>query len=172
MNNEDLRGNPVLSLQYMLRNLATIHDFLPFVPLDGIFGETTLEAVLLFQKEIFPPATGVVNQEVWEAMGEELVKEQENIEKPRVLRAYPEGGDPLIFGEERSEIALFQLMFQLLSQEISEIEEESPSGNFTKILENNVKWIQSVSGIPETGELDAKTWDRLARLYEIYITKV
>lgn len=169
--NEQL-GNPVLSLQTMLRQLAEIHPTIPSVPLDGIFGEETLAAVLTFQKEMFPPATGIVDQEVWEAMNNELAVQQEFLEKPRVLRAYPEVGDPLEFGEERSEVALFQMMFQLLSQEVLGIENDPPSGLFTKELEENVSWLQGVSGLPITGQLDAQTWDRLARLYEVYITKV
>lgn len=169
---DELLGNPVLSLQTMLRQLSGIYDFMPAVPLDGIFGESTLEAVLIFQKERFPPVTGVVNQEVWEAIRGEVLENQEKIQKPRVLRAYPEVGDPLVFGEEGSEVALFQMMFSLLSQEIYGIIQEPPTGKFTEILRENLRWLQSISGLPITGELDPTTWDRLARLYEVYITKV
>lgn len=172
MNSQQLLGNPVLSLQTMLRQLSMVYDFMPSVPLDGIFGESTLEAVLIFQKERFPPVTGVVNQEVWEAIRGEVLENQDKIQKPRVLRAYPEAGDPLVFGEEGSEVALFQMMFSLLSQEIYGIMEEPPTGEFTEILRENLRWLQSISGLPITGELDSKTWDRLARLYEVYITKV
>lgn len=172
MYEEKMLGNPVISLQVMLRALKSVYQFLPEVPLDGIFGESTLEAVLLLQREIFPPATGVVTQEVWNFINNEVVKHQENIEKPRVLRAFPEAGDPLEFGEEGAEIALFQLMFQAISEKVSDIIPETPSGIYTEILINNVKWIQSVAGLPVNGKLDRLTWDRLARLYEVYITKV
>lgn len=172
MNQEDLRGNPVLALQYMLRELGNIYDFLPNVPLDGVFSDSTLEAVLQFQKELFPPATGVVDQSVWEAIRNEYISQQENIKKPRVLRAYPEGGDHFEFGEERGEIAIFQLMFQVLSTEIVGIKAESPSGVFTETLRDNLMWLQSNGGLLVTGEFDPITWDRLARLYELYVTKV
>lgn len=165
-------GNPVYSLQTMLRSLSSLHDFIPPVPLDGIFGTETLEAVLQFQKELFPPATGVVNQDVWDALQQELTPHKENLEKPRVLRAYPEEGDPLEFGEERGEIALFQLMFQLLSTSLVGIAYDPPSGNFTEALQLNVIWLQEISGLPITGQLDQQTWDRLARLYELFVTKV
>lgn len=167
-----LLGNPVLSLQVMLRKLKSVYTYLPEVPLDGIFGETTLEAVLLFQRERFPPATGIVTQEVWNEIANEYAKHNGNIEKPRVLRAYPEEGDPLAFGEEGADIALFQLMFQAISEKISMITPEIPTGKFTETLNKNVKWLQSVAGLPLTGTLDRLTWDRLARLYEIYVTKL
>lgn len=172
MKKEDYMGNPVISLQTMLRQLSQVYDFMPEVPLDGTFGESTLESVLIFQKELYPPATGIVNQEVWEAIRGEVMKNSSMIQKPKVLRAYPEAGDPLVFGEEGAEIALFQLMFQSLSDEIYGIEEETPTGIFTETLRNNLTWLQSVSGISPSGELNPETWDRLARLYEVFITKI
>ena len=59
---EEMLSNPVRSLQYMLRRLTGKYDFLPQLALDGIFGERTLEAVMLFQRELAPPVTGVVDQ--------------------------------------------------------------------------------------------------------------
>lgn len=168
MTNKGELGNQVTVLQEILRILAQTYHYLPQVPLDGIFGETTLEAVLLVQKELFPPVTGVVNQEFWEKIrGEALRLERK---PPRVLRAFPEGEDSLDFGDERAEIALFQMMFQLLGAEIAGIETDDPSGLFTKALERNIAWLQGISGLPVTGRLDRESWDRLARLYEIFVT--
>lgn len=172
MYEDEFLGNPVVSLQVMLRQLKSVHPFLPEVPMDGIFGETTLEAVLLLQRELFPPATGVVDEEMWDFINNEVVKHKEKIEKPRVLRAFPEEGDPLEFGEEGAEIALFQLMFLAISDKVDEIIPEIPSGIYTETLTKNVKWIQAVAGLPIVGNLDRLTWDRLARLYEVYVTKV
>lgn len=163
-------GNPVSDLQRMLRNLSKKHEFLPTLVIDGIFGAQTLEAVILFQKELYPPVTGVVTKEVWDKMGEEVEKIQGNLSKPRVLRAFPEGRDALDFGDERAEIALFQTMFALLWEKISDIELEDPTGIFSETLRKNVLWLQKVSNLPETGQLDRETWDRLARLYEVYVT--
>lgn len=172
MKTKSLNQNPVLSLQVMLRSLSDIYDFLPPVPLDGIFSDITLEAVLLYQKEKFPPATGIVDQALWDTLRNDVAQNKETLIKPKVLRAYPESGDPLVFGEERSEIALFQLMFQLLDQKILGIQEDPPTGIFTLPLKENINWLQAISGLPITDQLDPKTWDRLARLYELYITKV
>lgn len=165
-------GTPVTSLQFMLRQLAELYDFMPFVALDGIFDENTLEAVMIYQREFYPPATGVVTKELWENMRNHLVAEEENLRKPRVLRAFPEGDDPLNFGDEQSEIALFQTMFALLGTKVEGIIPDPPTGKFTKNLVENLIWLQKLSGLPVTGQLDRQTWDRLARLYEIYITAV
>ena len=46
---------PVWGLQYMLSRLAEKHPFLPRLTPDGVFGEKTLEAVMLFQRELLRP---------------------------------------------------------------------------------------------------------------------
>lgn len=163
-------GNPIADLQGMLRDLSKEHGFLPSVSIDGIFGAQTLEAVILFQKHLFPPVTGVVSKEVWDAMCLEMKKIEGNHTKPRVLRVFPEGLFALGFGEERAEIALFQTMFSLLAEKVSGILPEEASGIFTKVLEKNIIWLQNIANLPETGQLDRETWDRLGRIYEIYIT--
>ena len=45
-----LIGQPVRSLQTMLRTISFAYPFLPRLTPDGIFGERTLEAVMLFQR--------------------------------------------------------------------------------------------------------------------------
>ena len=61
-------GRPVRSLQTMLRALSYVYPFLPRVTPDGVFGEATLEAVMLLQREFFPPVTGRVNLATWEGI--------------------------------------------------------------------------------------------------------
>lgn len=163
-------SHSVSDLQRLLRELGKIYDFMPLVAIDGIFEEKTLESVLLFQKECYPPVTGVVTKEVWDAMTDEVEKTEKKLSKPRVLRAFPEGRDSLEFGEEQAEIALFQTMFSLLSIKIPDIIPEPPTGVYTEILRKNVIWLQQISGLVDSGALDRETWDRLARLYEITIT--
>ena len=54
-------GQPIRSLQYMLNQLAIHNDILTRLAVDGIFGERTLEAVMVFQRENGLPVTGVVD---------------------------------------------------------------------------------------------------------------
>ena len=57
---------PVWGLQYMLSRLAEKYPFLPKLTPDGVFGERTLEAVMLFQRELLRPVTGVVDRKTWD----------------------------------------------------------------------------------------------------------
>ena len=68
---EEMLFNPVQNLQYMLRRLGTRYSFLPKLATDGLFGEETLEAVMLFQRELAPPVTGVVDGRTWDAIRRE-----------------------------------------------------------------------------------------------------
>lgn len=48
---EEHNSQPIRSLQYMLNQLAIHNDVLTRLAVDGIFGERTLEAVMVFQRE-------------------------------------------------------------------------------------------------------------------------
>ena len=63
-------GQPIRSLQTMLRVLAD-HDgrYLRLVP-DGIYGPETMAAVSRFQKNNTLPITGIANLETWEAIAQ------------------------------------------------------------------------------------------------------
>ena len=35
----------------------------------------------------------------------------------------------------------------------------------------NLRWVQAHAGLPQTGELDGATWERLVRLFETFVTQ-
>ena len=51
-------GRPVKSLQAMLRQISYVYPVIPRLVPDGLFGEETLEAVMIFQREFRLPVTG------------------------------------------------------------------------------------------------------------------
>ena len=64
---EDYINRPVRSLQTMLRVLSTIFPALLNVNPDGIYGESTKNAVSAFQRFAHLPATGIAETETWNA---------------------------------------------------------------------------------------------------------
>ena len=120
---EEMVSQPVRSLQHMLRRLSLRHTFLPELQPDGRFGERTLEAVMLFQKHLHPPVTGVVDQETWTAIRDEWLDVERELAGPRQLRGFPEGGSAAV-GESREFLYVVQAMFQTLSKVLEEVEEE------------------------------------------------
>ena len=125
---EEMLSNPVRSLQYMLRRLAGKYDFLPQLALDGIFGERTLEAVMLFQRELAPPVTGVVDQRTWDAIRDAWINLERESAPPRTLRIFPGEGYQVQPGMSGASMILPQTMFQLLRQRLEGIAEGDTDG--------------------------------------------
>ena len=63
-----LTGSPVRDIQHMLNVLSFTHPAIPRLVEDGVFGERTLEAVMIFQRDFGLPVTGVVDYETWLAI--------------------------------------------------------------------------------------------------------
>ncbi len=159
----ELLAQPVRSLQYMLRRLSRVYPFLPEITADGIFGERTLEAVMLFQRELYPPVTGVVDSGTWNAIRTRWEQAERQLAAPRAVRAYP--GEPGKAGVARGNGGMSRTMFRELSRYLDGIAPDDGSGPES---EENIRWLQRSAGLEETGELDVQTWNALTRLYEVF----
>ena len=167
----ELLAQPVRGLQYMLRRLAGRYPFLPELALDGIFGEQTLEAVMLFQRELHGPVTGVVDRKTWDAIRDLWLAVEQEQAPPRAMRAFPGEGGQVKPGEEKDFLGVPQAMFQMLSRQFSGIAPHPVSAVHGRASADNVRWLQRAAGQPETGVLDQQTWDILSRLYEAFVVK-
>ena len=87
----EMTGQPVRSLQYMLNQLAIHNPKLIRLTVDGIFGERTLEAVMVFQREYHPPVTGVVDLGTWNAIRDAYFKAEQQYGFPPPLNVLPCG---------------------------------------------------------------------------------
>ena len=146
---QEMLDQPVCSLQYMLGRLSQKYGFLPQLAVSGNFDEQTLEAVMLFQRELFPPVNGVVNQDVWNTIRNEWIGFELEHAPPRALRGFPSSASAGL-GDQGSYLLLPQAMFQSLSQILEGVAEES---------------------LDETGEMNKDTWNALTRLYELFIVR-
>ena len=162
----ELLAQPVRSLQYMLRRLSLQYPFLPEIVADGVFGERTLEAVMLFQRELAPPVTGVVDGRTWDAIRREWMALEREVAPPRSLRIFPGEGAQMLPGGEEEYMVLPQTMFQLLRQRL----EDEANGQHGDASVQNTLWLQNLAQLEETGVMDRATWDMLSRLYELFIT--
>ena len=166
----EMVAQPVRSLQFMLRRLARRYDFLPELQPDGRFGERTLEAVMLFQKYLHPPVTGIVDQSTWTAIRDQWVQAEWEMAPPRQLRGFPEGARAQA-GESKQYLYLTQAMFQSLSRVLEGLEEEQIDGIHSGSSVDNTLWLQHAARLKETGTMDARTWDSLSRLYEMFVVR-
>lgn len=166
----ELLGQPVRGLQYMLRQISRRYPFIPQLTADGIFGERTLEAVMQFQKHMHPPVTGVVDRETFQAIRDLWRQVERELAIPRQLRGYPRG-ERTAAGESRASLYLVQSMFQSLRGELEGIEPGPIDGVHSERSVENTRWLQARSGLPETGEMNARTWEMLTRLYELFVVR-
>ena len=167
----ELLAQPVRSLQYMLRRLSMVYGFLPALAADGIFGERTLEAVMLFQRELHPPVTGVVDRGTWEAIRGLWDQVEREISGANALRAFPSEGTGVEPGEEKEYMILPQTMFQVLGRHLNGITEGPSLGIHDRASVDNVHWLQHAAGLKEDGVMDHRTWEMLVRLYEVFVIR-
>lgn len=168
--NWDGQSNPIRNLQYMLRRLAGKYDFLPDLAVDGIFGENTLEAVMLFQRELFPPVTGVVDRNTWDAIVKEWSKWEQEQSPPRMLRIFPGEGREVQPGAGGGYLILPQMIFEVLRNKLEGIVSTPLDGVHGVESVQNTKWLQNLAQLEETGVMNRETWDMLTRLYELFVT--
>ena len=166
----DLIGQPVRSLQTMLRELSYYYAFLPRLTPDGVFGERTLEAVMLFQRELFPPVTGRVDQAVWDAIAERYLSALSSTAPPLPLRGLPAGGYAALPGDESLHLALAQTMFRGLASTFNGLQAPFADGVNGSATSSDLRWLQKAVGQPQTGTLDQQSWNILSRLYTLFVT--
>lgn len=146
-------AQPVRELQQMLRTLAAHWPQLPQVAMDGVFGEHTLEAVMIFQRDSGLPVTGTVDEATWRA-----IKRSSMAPLPRRFRHGTE--DPILM--------LYRFMFNALSHAVcgfTRCELDTP--DFT----DNLRHLQQISALPVTGKADAAAWRKLERLFRLFVMR-
>lgn len=162
-----MAGDPVRSLQFMLRRLALRYHTLPELVLDGEFGEQTLESVMRFQKALGLPVNGVVDSRTGQAILDEWRVLEQELSQSRQLRGFPR--DAVVRpGESAAFLYPVQAMFQSLTHALEGIQDETIDGIHNGTSVENALWLQNLAGLPETGNVDRELWDRLARLYELF----
>lgn len=167
----EMTGQPVRSLQYMLDQLAIHNPKLVRLAVDGIFGERTLEAVMVFQREYHDPVTGVVDLDTWNAIRQAYIKIELLYGIPPALNVLPNGGYTADEGAESEPLIIVQAMFVSLTKKVSNFKPCEISGCNDGNTPANIRTIQGLAGLPVTGVLDRATWSFLVQLYQALVTR-
>jgi peptidoglycan hydrolase-like protein with peptidoglycan-binding domain len=171
MTNQSLTGRPVWDLQLMLLTISQQYPQIPPLIPDGVFGENTLEAVMVFQRDFHLPVTGVVDNATWDAITRQYYATLRQIGPPIALRLFPSGTFSIAPGESREQMTIIQAMFNALAQVLTNFETVVADGVNQGVTLENTKRLQDRSGLPVTGIIDRPTWSYLARLYHLFITR-
>lgn len=58
-------GDPVRQIQTYLNRISQDYPLIPKLKVDGVFGQSTKESVMVFQKVFYLPVTGIVDYATW-----------------------------------------------------------------------------------------------------------
>lgn len=159
---ESFIGQPVRSLQTMLRVLAEYDDAYPTLVPDGIYGPSTVRAVSAFQRLQGLPITGVTDQETWEAIFQEYETALIAVDEAYPLNIVLNAGQILKRGQRNPYLYVVQAVLQILAEEYASIGFPSHNGILDEPTSDSLGSFQTLVGLPVTGELDKHTWKHLA----------
>lgn len=163
--------NPIQSLQHMLNHLARTIPTLPRLAETGIFDESTLEAVMIFQRDNGLPVTGIVDQATWDTITAAYYNNLFETGTPPPLHLFVSGTDTVQQNEYSAAIFVIQAMLTALSTVVSNFKKVESNGTNSDNTTQNLKHLQSLAQLKETGILDRPTWAILSNLYRALITR-
>ena len=159
-------GPNVVIIQVELNRISQNYPLIPKIPnVDGIFGSRTEASVKKFQEIFNLDPDGIVGKATWYA----LVRLYTAVTSLSELRSlgqqfysinwsYP---DPLQQGDTGEKIRHLQYMLSVLAAFIPQIPEVTIDGIFGPKTRDAVLAAQRWFGLPETGQVDDRTWDEI-----------
>ena len=160
-------GQPIRSLQTMLRVLAEDDPKHPAVIPDGIYGPETARAVSRFQQLHGLPITGVTDQSTWEEIVLRYDEALIRIDEAWPVYSILEPGQVIRRGESHPHLHLVQAILTVLSNAYGSIPIPGKSGVLDEATADSLGEFQRLSGLPMTGHLDKRTWKHLALQYPL-----
>lgn len=163
-------GN-VKSLQKKLRNIAADNEDIPVVVDDGVFGDSTEDAVLKFQQIYGLERTGIVDFDTWNKIVEVSDDVDRRTNPAQSVLMFNESNSTINPGDKDIQLYAIQAMMKALSQLIDNFVDPDVTGIHDKNSVAAVKEIQLVSGLDDNGIIDVDFSNNLGQLYETYITR-
>ncbi len=166
---ESFVGQPVRSLQTMLRVLAEADSSRPSLVPDGIFGRNTQRAVTHFQRTQGLPVTGIADALTWERLSAEYDKAKVEVLPAEPLQIILNPGQVLKKGQSGYAVSLVQVMLTALAEVYASLAAPLITGILDDQTSESVISFQYLSDLPQTGEVDKVTWKHLALQYPLAV---
>ena len=164
---ESFIGQPIRSLQTMLRVIAEDDpSHIRIVP-DGIYGPETMAAVSAFQRKHGLRVTGVTDQPTWESIVAVYEPALIRVDEAEPVNIVLNPGQVIRRGERHPNVFLVQGMLAALSEAYESIGMPGLTGILDVPTADALSSFQYLSGLPMTGELDKNTWKHLALQYPL-----
>ena len=163
------KGVEVLEIQLYLSTIALYNNEVKTVALDGVFGESTLNSVVSFQRTYGIDPDGVVGETTWRRLVDVYNGIVENVRVPSVdgniqLQSYP--GTPLEIGSTGEDVLYLKRIINDLSNVFYDISPVDVNEEFDYNLSQAIRAFQNLVSLPETGIVDETTWNYLNDVYQ------
>jgi peptidoglycan hydrolase-like protein with peptidoglycan-binding domain len=162
--------SPIRNLQVFLRVISGVYSEIPRVIPDGVYGNSTKEAVKAFQNKFSLNETGITDNSTWDAIVRVYREIENDNALPNWVRIFPEAGLRTDNNSYTPTIYVIQTMLYALSQRFSNIPSPSLSGIVDQPTIESVKSVQYASGLNPDGNITKLFWDYLSVIYETYIS--
>lgn len=164
---ESFIGQPIRSLQTMLRVLAEDNgDYISVIP-DGIYGPETMQAVTRFQRKHGLSPTGLTDQTTWETIVAEFEPALIRLDNAHPLYILMNPGQMVRKGERHPHVHLLQAILRVLSDTYESIAAPGNTGVLDDATADSLTSFQQLSSLPMTGHLDKETWKHLVLHYPL-----
>ena len=164
---ESFVGQPVRSLETMLRVIAKNDPSLPTVIPDGIYGQEDMTAISAFQRKYALHITGIVDQTTWEQIVSQYELALVNIGKAEPIEIIMDPGKVYRLGDSDPNLYLLQSMLIYLSLLHPTIDTPEHNGILDSETSKALAAFQLLAGLPPTGELDKLTWKYLVKQFTL-----
>lgn len=159
---ESFVGQPIRSLQTMLRVIAENDSRYETLIPDGIYGNATMSAVSRFQRNHGLNVTGITDQETWDAIVAEYEPALINVDQAQSIDVILNPGQVIRLGERSPYLYLAQAMLMVLAEVYQSVGTPSQTGILDHPTADSLSSFQALAGLPMTGNLDKHTWKHLA----------
>ncbi len=165
---ESFVGQPIRSLQTMLRTISEADGSIPTVVPDGIYGQQTMNSVSAFQRRNSLPITGITDLATWEKIVDAYTPAQILLGKAQPIEILLEPNQVFRRGDRSPYLYLLQAMLISLSNDYPDIQPPFASGILDADTAYALQFFQQLAGLAETGELDKITWKHLVHQFTLH----
>ncbi len=165
---DDQKKENIEEIQGYLRKISVARDDFDRLVVNGKYDDRTAKAVRKIQSEYKIPVTGEVDGTTWNAIIKEYEKAKKFTEAAEKISPYNENEVVLSRGDAGYIIYILQVMLGTIGQFYDNISSPKIVGIYDIETENAVKEVQEISPLEVTGEVDYKTWNTIAKLYNFH----
>ncbi len=154
----------------MLRKIALTTGSIPVIVPDGIYGDTTRNAVISFKSQNGLPTNDDIDLETWNTIFDAYKEAMFLTSRGEPIYPFPSRDYEVAAGERTDFIMILQTILSSLSAVYDDFEDLEINGIYDEQTKNAVKRFQKYHLLEDDGVLDKRTWDTAARSFNTHFS--